>query len=403
MQRLQEQYSLRTLSYINPFVADVSSKPDGYRRNLFEEAGRGKYMILNKTTGETSVVASGPGIEAGILDLTNDNARSWFSSILATQVWNANISGYMCDFGEYTPVTSDTGLSNWSSSALAYHNVYPRQWAELQQDFIRGLSSSRADDAVIFHRSASMGSITSMNLFWAGDQGISWDRNDGIKSVVTILGHMGISGYAHSHSDIGGYTSTFVIPNAQNPQGAIGRTEELLGRWGELGAVSSAVFRTHEGNIPQINAQSYTNSSTLRWFSYNARLFKALAPYRRYVLDNESAVKGWPLLRLPVLLHPDDRRARQIGYESFYLGSDLYVAPVVDAGVSKLQVYLPGSSSTTYTHVWSEATYRGGSTVTVEAPFGKPAIFLVNHTTRPELNSLMDFVREVRNTTITIG
>jgi alpha-glucosidase (family GH31 glycosyl hydrolase) len=242
-----------------------------------------------------------------------------------------------------------------------------------------------------------------MNLFWAGDQGISWDRNDGIKSVVTILGHMGISGYAHSHSEIGGYTSTFVIPNAQNPRGAIGRTQELLGRWGELGAVSSAVFRTHEGNIPQINAQSYTNSSTLTWFSYNARLFKALAPYRRYVLDNESAVKGWPLLRLPVLLHPQDKRAREIGFESFYLGSDLYVAPVLDAGISKLRVYLPGSSVDAYTHVWSDVTFQGGSTVTVDAPFGKPALFLVNHTTRPELQGLMDFVGRERNTTIIIS
>lgn len=402
VQRLRDQYSLRTLSYINPFMADVSSKPDGYKRNLFTEAAGKKYMVWNKTTGEPSVVASGPGIEAGILDLTNYDARSWFSDILATQVWNANISGYMCDFGEYTPVTSDTGLSNWSSDALAYHNVYPRQWAELQQQFVQGLSSNRGGDAVVFHRSASMGSGASMNLFWAGDQGASWDRNDGIKSVVTILGHMGISGYAHSHSDIGGYTSTFVIPNAQNPQGAIPRSAELLGRWGELGATSSAVFRSHEGNIPQINAQSYTNASTLAWFSYNARLFKSLAPYRRYVLDNESAVKGWPLLRLPVLLHPDDQFARRIGFESFYLGPDLYVAPVFDSGISQLQVYLPGSSSQKYTHVWSGVTFEGGSTVKVNAPFGKPAIFLVNHASRPELKNFLDFVRGETHTTITI-
>src|SRR4051812_17526611 len=81
VQRLRDQYSLRTLSYINPFVADVISKPDGYKRSLFKEASQEKYLVLNKTTGEASVVASGPGIEAGILDLTNNDARGWFSKV----------------------------------------------------------------------------------------------------------------------------------------------------------------------------------------------------------------------------------------------------------------------------------------------------------------------------------
>lgn len=391
---------MRTLSYINPFFANVSTKPDGFKRDLFSEAAKSRYTVQNLTTGETSLVSSGAGVEAGILDLTNEEARSWFTEILRDQVWSANISGYMCDFGEYTPITPDTGLKNASGGPVLYHNAYPGDWAAFHHSFINhSLSTS---DAVVFHRSANLGSNKNMNLFWAGDQNIAWQRNDGIKSVANILGHMGISGYSQAHSDIGGYTASFIIPTKDNPMGAIGRSAELLGRWGELAAVSSAVFRSHEGSIPEINTQSYTNATTFKYFAHNARLFRALAPYRRSILDDESATKGWPLLRLPVLYHPEDRIARNISSQSFYLGRDLYVAPVLDPGVVRLDVYLPGGSKDSYTHVWSGESFRGGKTVTVDAAYGKPPIFVVNDAKNAKLDALMEFVAKEKDTVVEV-
>lgn len=212
---------------------------------------------------------------------------------------------------------------------------------------------------------------------------------------------MGMSGYAHSHSDIGGYTTAFAPPASNNSSGAIQRSAELLGRWGELAAVSSAVFRSHEGNVPEVNAQFYTNTTTYSYYAYNARMFRSLGAYRRKVLDTESKNLGWPLLRMPVLYHSDDPEARTISYQSFYLGSDLFVAPVLDAGRKSLDVYLPGTNpSRTYTHVWSGKTYHAGQTVHVAAPYGKPAVFLVDHAKTPELDVFLDFVREENSTAI---
>ena len=145
-----------------------------------------------------------------------------------------------------------------------------------------------------------------MNLYWAGDQDTNWGINDGIKSSVTVMGHMGLSGYAHGHTEIGGYTTTW------DSNGVVNRSAELLGRWGELSAVASTVFRTHEGNVPQVNAQFYSNSSTYSWFSYNARMFTSLAAYRRRILDTESKKLGWPLLRMPVVYHPNDVKAKAV-------------------------------------------------------------------------------------------
>ena len=86
--------------------------------------------------------------------------------------------------------------------------------------------------------------------------------------------------------DVGGYTNTLA------PTFNITRSPALLGRWGELGAFAGAVFRTHEGNIPSVNTQFYSNASTYTYHSYNARMFVALKAYRKKLLD-EYAQQGW--------------------------------------------------------------------------------------------------------------
>lgn len=391
VQNLRNQHNVRTLSYINPFLANVSTKPDGFRRDLFSEATEGVYMIQNSTTNDTSIVSSGPGIEAGILDLTNPAARSWFRDVLIDQVWSANVSGYMGDFGEYTPVLSDTRFANRSINPLFYHNQYPRDWAKLHHSLTKNVSSF--SDAIIFHRSSSMAANRYMNVYWAGDQNTNWGVNDGIKSSVTVMGHMGLSGYAHGHTEVGGYTTTW------DSNGIVNRSAELLGRWGELSAVSSAVFRSHEGNVPQVNAQFYTNSSTYAYHAYNARMYASLATYRRHILDTESKHLGWPLLRMPVIYHPDDAKAKAISYESFFLGADLYVAPVLDPGRKSVDVYLPGKDEV-YTHVWTGRKYHGGQKIKVPAPYGKPAVFVVGRPKHDYLKSFFEFVRKENGSVI---
>ena len=166
VQELREEHNVKTLAYINPFVANVSLKEDGYRRNLFLEASKGRYMVQNATTNSTSIISSGKGIDAGILDLTNDHARAWFADVLRENVWGANISGVMWDFGEYTPIAADTRLAN-TPDALFYHNQYPRDWAIFQRSVAEQMPLFH--EMVTFHRSSSMSTNRHMNLFWAGD------------------------------------------------------------------------------------------------------------------------------------------------------------------------------------------------------------------------------------------
>lgn len=92
---------MRTLSYINVFLANVSTKPDGFHRNLYDEAAALDYFVQNTTTNELSIISSGPGLNAGIIDLTNQDFIEWFRDVMRTQVYNGNISGFMSDFGKF--------------------------------------------------------------------------------------------------------------------------------------------------------------------------------------------------------------------------------------------------------------------------------------------------------------
>lgn len=91
-------------------------------------------------------------------------------------------------------------------------------------------------------------------LFWEGDQMVSWQTNDGIKSSVVGLLSSGLSGYAFNHSDIGGYCSINL------PIIKYRRSEELLLRWMELNAFT-VVFRTHEVG-PNLCFLKYPNNKT---------------------------------------------------------------------------------------------------------------------------------------------
>ena len=70
---------------------------------------------------------------------------------------------------------------------------------------------------------------------------------------------------------------------------------------------------------------------------------------------------------------PQDREAWNVEDE-YTLGSDLLVAPVMEAGVSERCVYLPDGA------VWRDANtgtvYKGGQSVTVPAPIDVIPVFV---------------------------
>ena len=121
-----------------------------------------------------------------------------------------------------------------------------------------------------------------------------------------------------------------------------------------------------------MNYQVYQDTESLQEFAVLVEMYRALAPYTEATLG-EIASQGLPVQR-PLFLHyEDDARTWDVAYEYMY-GRDLLVAPVLQSGVSTQEVYLPGTAEL-WTHFFTGKQYKGGNTVTVEAPVGYPPVF----------------------------
>jgi len=354
-----EEKNIRLMTYINPFICDDVVQKENHRRNLFEEAVRNGYLVENHRGEPYKITIS--SFSAVLVDLTNPGARTWIKDIIKMELIGNGSSGWMADFGEGLPY--DAVLFS-GADPRSYHNRYAEEWARVNREAIN--EAGRGDDIVFFNRSGYTESPRYSTLFWVGDQLVDWDEHDGIKSAVTGLLSSGLSGYSLEHSDIGGYTAL------DNPLFEYHRSKELLMRWIELGAFTT-VFRSHEGNIPEVNHQIYSDRGTLMHFARFAKVYAAWKPYRMELVQ-EASETGLPVVRHPFIHYPDDPAVPGLEYQ-FMVGTDLMVAPVLDPGRDSVDVYLPAGR---WVHLWTGEGYgslQHGDHETVPAPIGEPAVF----------------------------
>ncbi|RCH90520.1 hypothetical protein CU097_010011 [Rhizopus azygosporus] len=368
-----ESDNIRVLSYVNPCLSNISGKGK-FKKNLYAEAQDKEYLVKSTQTSSSDAKALslkfGLSLEAGLLDLTNPDARDWFKNVLKEQVWSSGISGMMVDFGEQLPYDPSTIILHSNEPSSSYHNHYPEDWAALHQELIKELG--KEEDSLCFFRSGYLHSPQYMNLFWAGRQNVTWDQHQGIKSAVIGMLSGGFSGFSVTHCDVGGYNT--VVNNI--PGFKMLRSKELLLRWMELAAFT-AVFRTTEGIIPSMNSQFYDNDDTYAHLAHTIKLFTTIKDYRKQVLK-EAYEKGWPLMRHPVLYYPNDKIARELTYQEFLLGSSLLVAPVLSPSASYVKVYFPkDAQDVLWRHIWTGKYYPGDGTYkAIDAPLGQPAVFV---------------------------
>ncbi|MEJ5223944.1 MAG: alpha-glucosidase [Anaerolineales bacterium] len=344
----------RVMVYASPYLADIGNLKPNLRRNLFQEAKANGYLVKN-AAGEPYLVLN-TDFYFGMVDLTNPAAYAWMKDVLKEQVVGAGANGWMADFGEGLPYDAVLTMG----SAPVVHNLYPVLWARLNRE----VADEMGGEIVFFNRAASTQSPRYATLFWTGDQLVSWDEHDGIKTAVTALNTSGLAGFAYNHSDIGGYTTI------TNPLRNYHRSKELLLRWMEMNAFTS-IFRTHEGNQPDNNIQFYSDDDTLDAFARWATVYAALFDYRKTLIE-EATDLGLPVVRHPFIHYPNDPEIWEISYQEFMLGSDFLIAPVLDEGATSVRVYLPSGD---WVHLWSGKTYPGRAWVTVDAPLGQPGVF----------------------------
>lgn len=355
-------HDIRVMTYVNPFLVDATERDAGAGefelrgRDLFGEAREAGYLV-RRADGSPYMIQN-TSFSAGLLDLTNPATQDWFVEVLKRQVIAQGASGWMADFGEGLPF--DATLHDKAVDPVAHHNDYPELWAALNRRAIR--EAGREGDIVFFTRAGFRESPGASTLFWLGDQLVTWDRFDGLHSALIGLLSGGVSGFSLNHSDIGGYT-TITHPIEDHH-----RSVELHQRWAEFAAFT-VVYRTHEGNRPDANAQ-FHHDQVLPHFARMARLHRCWMPYRKALMA-EAESRGWPINRHMWVQYPALSGSRDLDRQ-FMVGADVLVAPVLEPGVEQVEVVLPEAG---WQYIWSGEAYQKG-VHRVQAPIGRPAVFV---------------------------
>ncbi|KAI7872081.1 glycosyl hydrolases family 31-domain-containing protein [Spinellus fusiger] len=363
---------VRVMAAMRPLLSNSRDKQGGHRL-LFTEAQNKGFLVkdlLRPSECKTWLVPQVTEVETGMLDLTHPDARGWMKQVWKEQVWDTGIAGLMLEGGESLPYSSER-IAIEVGRPEAYHNTYAEDWARLHYETVKELEIEK--DVVLSCHSAYTCSPGAMHVKWTGPQTVTWDYHGGIKSAVVAMLSGGFSGFSVTHSDIGGSNPVDgVLPGKH-----VKRPRELLYRWMELAAFT-AMFRTHQGIIPEGNAQFYDTEDTYSHFSHTAKLFQSLSPYRRHLIE-EAHEKGWPCMRAMVLYYPQDSTVRQISYQQFFLGSCLLVAPTLSPSASYVKVYFPvdATPGLVWRHLWTGKHYAAdGGYVPIDTPLGLPAVFV---------------------------
>ena len=338
IERLRQR-GIRFLAYINPYLVK-----DGPLYNFCKDKG---YLITH-TDGSIYHIAS-TTFDAGMLDLTNPAAAEYIKeSLIKKNMLSLGVCGYMADFGEYLP--GDCVLHEGDPALL--HNLWPVLWAKLNREAVEEYGDK---DVFFFTRSGYRGISSYAPLMWNGDQHVDWSRDYGLPCVMPASFSLGFSGVTLTHSDVGGFFSF----------GRMKRSPELLVRWMELCAFSP-LMRGHEGIKPWVNAQPDT-PELIGHTAALSQVHKALAPYLSQVVNEAS--NGIPAIR-PDFYDSGDHYGHRDEY-AYFLGNDVFVAPVISGGAATRKVYLPEGQ---WLRFFTGEEYGAGEH-TVSAPLGTPAAF----------------------------
>lgn len=359
-------------AYFNTFVVEET--------RIMGEARDGGHLVQSPDGG--AYLFSGVTFKpTGLADLSRPDTREWVKSYLR-EALDIGFTGWMADYGEWLP--HDAVLAS-GEDPLQAHNRYAREWALINQEVME----ERTDGVqrTFFSRAGWLGSNPVTPVVWAGDQRTSFQRDDGLFTVIPMginLGLAGVSMYAH---DIAGYQS------ATNPPS----TKELFFRWVSLGALTP-VMRTHHGIDARRNWKLDSDAETLAHYKRWAQFHVQLYPY----LDAHSAEAeetGVPIVRGLALAKPSDDRGWTIS-DQYFLGGALLVAPVVDEGAVSRSVYLPEGDWVS----WDGLTRATGPVdLMVAAPLGELPIFLRKGSCIPRLPSRVETLIDAAPPTVDLN
>ncbi len=292
-------------------------------------------------------------------DFTRADVRRLWGEWQKRQLLDMGIAGIWNDMNE--PAVFDTVHHTFPDDVIhddhgrqsphpRVHQVYGQCMARAS---FEGIRRARPDERPFVITRSGWAGVQRYAMLWTGDNHSTWAS---MTLDVQLNLSMGLTGIAMVGCDIGGFI------NDGQP--------ELYGRWIEWG-VFQPFCRTHTA-IDTIAQEPWSFGPDVetvirRMIGLRMRLL----PYL-YTAMCEAATNGTPANRPLVWHYPEDPSVYRIA-DQFLLGRDLLVAPVLTPSTTSRLVYLPAGE---WTHFFTGERFAGGRQHIIEAPLGRPPLFV---------------------------
>ncbi|MBI9046647.1 MAG: hypothetical protein JEZ06_19305 [Anaerolineaceae bacterium] len=348
-----------------------------------------KEFLVKKPDGSPYAVNWWQG-KGYLLDATNPDAMQWFAAKLNHFRGKYGLDGFKFDAGEAIYVPKDAVLHQSINSANQYTHEY-----------IENLSRYFSYCEV---RSGWMNQKTPL-FFRIWDLTSNWDYGNGLKSLIPSVLALSVTGYPYILPDMIGGNAYFEFPSNKILNWIITKVivPILEGKARKTNKYEGDEVTLGIGDVPcwieKLPFFGYpTEELIIRWTQLNTFLQAmqfSLAPWdfgedcinicRRYAelheyfaptfrrLAEKALEDKEPVIRPLSWLAPDDERAHRID-DQFLVGDEIMVAPVVDKGARKRDIYIPPGEWQDY---WSKENVKGPQVIKgYAAPLAKLPLFV---------------------------
>ncbi len=310
---------------------------------------------LVKDRDGKAALSLGQDVRGALIDTTNAECAAWFWDAICKNYVSRGFASWCLDANE--PDITSPGLTLHAGTGAGILNLYPlMQTRAVYEGHRRDLK----ERCFILSRSAYLGAQQYGMSLRSSDTKAQWDA---FKRQIASGLNVAASGLGYWSSDIGGSSS----PGADSAD-VESNYPELYVRWFEFGAFCPT-FQAHGSRLGS-EVWSFGDAIEKIVAKY-LRLRYRLLPYI-YSLARAVTDTGAPFLRALFMDFPLDPEVRDIKDE-YMFGPALLVAPVVEKGKARREVYLP--KGPVWYDYWTGKKYAGGQRIPVDAPLDVLPLF----------------------------
>lgn len=294
--------------------------------------------------------------EGYYLDFTNPKTIEWWQHQVKTKLLDNHINCTWNDNNEFEIWDAHAqvhGFNTEHTNFNDYRAIMPLLMSKASRDI--QIQESGTTTPYVISRSGCAG-MSKYVQTWTGDNNTSWESLKYNNYMAQGLSLSGVHNFGH---DIGGFSGPKPDP-------------ELFLRWVQNG-IFYPRFSIHSWNSDQTVNEPWMHSEVLEKVKTAMHLHERLIPYFDQ-LQQESHNNFIPIVRPTFLEFEDDSQTLE-DYDTWMLGSDMLVSPVVEPGQTTKAIYLPQNGKG-WINFFTKERYDGGQYIQLAIQHDTIPIFM---------------------------